>query len=160
MDGGYPRNCNGHHLISKEGGVGVIGVAQYYAFRQLRYIDIFDKYRYFKNIDGRYSIFRISKISKVATINNLISDYSAIIVFSNYCFHRCMKFRQHAYGDNCEFMIQVCGQLKLKAKTEKLWPQKITKKRHWRLKTIVLWWLINMEFAIIWMLMMRVSTQV
>jgi hypothetical protein len=38
-----------------------------------------------------------------------------------------VKIRQRAYGGNCEFMIQVRGQLKLKAKTEKLWPQKITK---------------------------------
>jgi hypothetical protein len=68
-------------------------------------------------VDIRFFAYR--KYRKLQ-LNNLISDYSAIIVFSNYCFHRCMKFRQHAYGGNCEFMIQVCGQLKLKAKTEKL----------------------------------------
>ena len=44
----------------------------------MRYIDIFDKYRYFKNIDKRYSILRISKISKVST--SLNTQISAIIV--------------------------------------------------------------------------------
>jgi hypothetical protein len=45
----------------------------------------------------------------------------------NYCISRQLryinifdKYRQRAYGGNCEFMIQVRGQLKLKAKTEKL----------------------------------------
>ena len=50
--------------------------------RQLRYIDIFDKYRYFKNIDIQYSIFRISKISKVVT------KQLNLRLFGNYCFHR------------------------------------------------------------------------
>ena len=45
----------------------------------MRYIDIFDKYRYFKNIDKRYSILRISKISKVSTSVNTQVDFLKII---------------------------------------------------------------------------------
>jgi hypothetical protein len=51
-------------------------------------------------------IFDFSHIENIESfylnnLNNLISDYSAIIVFT------AVKFRQRVYGGNCEFMIQV-----------------------------------------------------
>ena len=54
----------------------------------------FDKYRYFKNIDIRYS----------PIIQQLLFSL--------------VKFRQRVYGGNCEFRIQVRGQFKLKAELE------------------------------------------
>ena len=45
--------------------------------RLMRYIDIFDKYRYFKNIDIRFFSYR--KYRKIE-LDNLISFFSAIIV--------------------------------------------------------------------------------
>ena len=45
--------------------------------RLMRYIDIFDKYRYFKNIDIRFFAYR--KYRKFE-LDNLISFFSAIIV--------------------------------------------------------------------------------
>ena len=65
----------------------------------MRYIDIFDKYRYFKNIDIRYSIFRISKISKIRT------RQLNLLFFGNYC---PVKFRKHVY-DRRKLRIQVAS---------------------------------------------------
>ena len=56
--------------------------------RQLRYIDIFDKYRYLKNIDIRYSNLRISIISKV-----LIGQF----YFPFFGYYIPVKFKKHVH---------------------------------------------------------------
>ena len=60
------------------------------ALWQLRYIDIFDKYRYFKNIDIRYSIFRTPKISKViiGQFNYLFFGYYIPVKFKKHVYYR------------------------------------------------------------------------
>ena len=58
--------------------------------RQLRYIDIFDKYRYFSNIDIRYSNLQISIISKVliGQFNSLFSGYYILVKFKKHVYYR------------------------------------------------------------------------
>ena len=54
-------------LVNRKFILHICSIVMYILDRLMRNIDIFDKYRYFKYIDIRYLIFRISKISKVST---------------------------------------------------------------------------------------------
>ena len=91
----------------------------------MRYIDIFDKYRYFKNIDIRF--FAYWKYRKFE-LDNLISFF-----LGNYC---SVKFRKHVY-DRRKLRIQVASAWATAQ------PAKAAVER---LKTITVWWLIKMEW--------------